>query len=190
MPYPKRLLQGILEAAHKVQAPEPRKDTMTNRQIIIDAIRELPGIGSGDVAKLTGISPGSVSSHMSQLATEGALRREPEGRGYAYFVAEQSDKPAPVEPAEPKPKRSKSSKLLRAESALEAALEHIKNLEAWQEAAIQRHPDLGVRPEVLAARQVAMNYYHRRADPKMVSEIKAGKHDDAPFMHMILAAMS
>lgn len=123
MPYPKRLLQGILVAANKV-------DNMTNRQTIIDAIRELPGIGSGDVAKLTGISPGSVSAHMSQLATEGALRREPEGKGYAYFVVDQPKISVPIEPDEPVTKRPKSSKLLRAESALEAALEHIKNLEA------------------------------------------------------------
>lgn len=150
---------------------------MTNDEQIMEAVRAMPGSTSKEIATLTGIGNSSVSARLSVFHKRGLVRREG-GKHY----------PGDGKPVIPKKLRmSPSTKLNQRIIELK---EQVLALKEWQEAAIKKHPDLGVKPEILEARRVVAEVFARQGDKGKINDVMSGKLDESPLMQVALLAAS
>jgi hypothetical protein len=159
------------------------KGAVSQHEQIMEIVKAIPGSRLSEITTLVDFRRESVSARLTQLKREGRVRYE-DGK---YYPGD--GKPQPIITKKLRMPKEKVENLTLKQT-LDAALEQVANLQAWQEFAIKRYPDLAVKPEIMAARKIAQEYYEQRGDKQKASDIRAGKHDDAPFMHMILAAMA
>lgn len=148
---------------------------MTNDERIMEAVRAMPGSTSKEIAQLTDIGMSSASARLSVFVKRGLVRRE----GGQHY-------PGDGKPIVPKKLRmSSGTKLNQRIIELE---EEVLRLKAWQEEAIKKYPDLGVKPEILEARRVVAEVFARHGDKGKINDVMSGKLDESPLMQVALLA--
>ena len=146
-----------------------------------------------EVAQLcTATKANQAAASLLSLVNRGTLVREKVTRPFGKNGTQQTwgyklnPDPAQKPPVHPsriaKPSASAQHKLTE-------ALARVAELEAWQEAAIRKYPDLGVDPEVLEARKLVADTLRESGDKNAAEEVMAGKRDHTPLMKVAMRAL-
>lgn len=151
---------------------------MTQKEKILEIVKAFPGANLAQIQELVDFRKDSVSARIVSLMQQGLITRE----GRLYFI---NEKPVP-QLKEPKKIPSSGVKTVDDYTNL---VSQVNELLEWKANAIKLYPQLGIKPEVLAARKIAMQYYEKINDRQKAIDINHGKYDDAPFMCMIIQAL-
>lgn len=93
----------------------------------------------------------------------------------------------------PKPVAARARKVPTNQAQMVNAADYrakIAELEKWKADAIARYPDLGVDPDVLAARKIVHRMVKEGGDKHMADQIIAGHKDEALMMRAVIAALA
>lgn len=160
---------------------------MTIQKEILEIVRELPGVTSEEItALMPHTTRQSVRHELKRLAFKGKIDRvikKKPGEGgrqpYAYSISQTGKPPLKLVPKKAPPVVS--------ECLVSALRAEIAELKAWKAEAIRRYPDLGVPPEVLAARKIVAETMS--GDKMFVDSLMRGEKDNLPIMKVALKAM-
>ena len=158
--------------------------TKQNEQIL-EIVKAMPGSRLNEISALVDFRRQSVSARLSELKRKGQVRHEPNG---TYYIGDGTP-PKAVIPKKLRMKPEKVEKITMGQK-LDILEQEVAELLEWKAEAIRRYPDLAVSKELLAARQVAIDYYSKLNDQQKIKEIRTGKLDETPLIQVALLAMS
>ena len=144
-----------------------------------DAIRDKPGICSTDLASALSISESKLSGVARELTAKGQLVRKRIDKHFGYYLPEHVGEAPPVQLMIPSDIRPADIVELAELDAIREELEslraEVKDLREFKERALAVHPDLGVDPLVLEAREIAIELM-----PQERHAISTGHYDNQP----------
>lgn len=144
---------------------------------VLEIVKAMPGCTLTEVCTLVDFRRASVSSRLHQLKCEGKIRHE----NNRYY-------PSDGTPQKTIPKKLKMKQSTKNNLRLIELEELVIELQLWKEAAIKRYPDLGVKPEILAARKIVAQVFKNMGDKHKEAETLAGRLDESPLIQVALLA--
>jgi hypothetical protein len=165
---------------------------MSVKSEVLEIVQELPGvIGKQIVELMSHANRGTIYAELNNLIATGQIVAEPvekpdwkwgDGprRVRAYRI---NPNPTPVAP----PRKLKAPTETGLAAQLEDLKARIRELEEWQADALERHPDLAVKPIVLRAREIVAAVF--KDDPTKAQQAHRGGMDTTPIMRATLTAL-
>lgn len=154
--------------------PKSRKPSEHITRSILHTVRVTPGIRGDALSKEVAIHDSTLSVAGRTLCKQGRLVRKRIGRYFHYYLPEHVDVTPEVKlmiPAD----IVELAELDAIREELESLRAEVKDLRAFKERALVVHPDLGVDPLVLEAREIAIELM-----PQERHAINNGHYDNQP----------
>lgn len=153
-----------------------------------EAIREKPGICAPDLAAALSISESKLSGVARALSADGRITRKRVGHHFGYYLPDHIGDVPPVQIMTPSDIRPADIVELAELDAIREELEslraEVKDLRAFKERALVAHPDLGVDPLVLEAREIVAELH-----PNHREKILSGAADNYASVTAAIAAL-
>ena len=160
---------------------------MTARKEIVEIIREMPGVTSGQIIELMPhVNSQSVHSALNYLYVRGIAVRELDGEtkfGRKPFTWKLADKPIPPI------RKAPATMARRADAQVDGLKRRVAELEEWKAQAIRRFPDLGVDPVILRARQIVaaeLRTTNDSSDRASAEAVLAGQRDNVLAVRLVV----
>jgi hypothetical protein len=154
---------------------------------ILNAVRSTPGIRADALAKEVAIHTSTLSNAGRILCERGQLMRERVGRSYHYRLPDAVKLmiPSDIRPAD----IVELAELDAIREELESLRAEVKDLRAFKERALAVHPDLGVDPLVLEAREIAHRILFDADKHVEANNILFGYSDDTAIVKATIEAL-
>lgn len=159
---------------------------------IEEIVREMGPVTVAEIAQLMPHTNSSnLAAHLCHLENKGLVSSEridnPKGRARGHRSVKRYTiggtpraKPHKLKSPTPKAQAFNDSELRG----------KIAELEAWKASAIARYPDLGVDPDVLAARKIVHKMLIESHERNLAADVIAGKKDETMLVRAVVAALT
>jgi hypothetical protein len=166
---------------------------------VLSVVKEVPGAEATDIVELLpNCNESTVRAALSVLAKENKLSRQktyretPFGKRMTYLYRP-ADKAAAASLTQPQPAPAKRKRageeVANLRGRLAAAEEELTTLRQWKAEAIERHPDLRVKQEVIEARKIVSQELLKTGDKARASDVSEGRSDNSIIMRAVVAAL-
>ena len=155
---------------------------MSTKSEVIEVVRELPGLSSGDiVSMMPHVNPQTVYASLNSLMNRGELRREGQRREeYRWHLGNG------VPPRKFSPPNVTSGAHSKDSEIIVALKAQIKELETWKAEAIQRYPDLAIPPLLKRAREIVASELRESGDRNGAADVEKGARDGTLPVRLVL----
>lgn len=164
---------------------------MTLVEEILEVVREMPGVTSGQIVELMPHikNKQAIYATLNAQYIRGVIVREtlpPEGRGRPAFAWKMNPDPAQKPPV--KPVSSETARKIT-DTTIASLRSQIAELEAWKADAVARYPDLGVDAITLKARGIVAAELAVAGDVVAAELVRTGQRDTALPMRLMIRAL-
>jgi hypothetical protein len=169
---------------------------------VLKVVAEMPGVEANDIVELMpNVNASTVKSALTFLAQKGKVDREPtliktklgtrksfsyrlpaKANGHANGTAHAVPAPSPQAP----PPRKQLASL---KGQLAAAEEELARLRQWKAEALERFPELRVKPEVLEARKIVSGLASDSGDKDLAERVMRGECDNKLTIRAVVEAL-